>query len=448
MEVLRHDFIADAHRAKLKAASKPELPDLADMRAGELSVTPPEKKRRRSIFSLRSQRVAMIVLILLAAIPAAVFFMPRTPAVRSIPAAHTLVPMPEESATEPAAVAPVPAVPPSDPQAPAIENAPPQKSKATESHQPKAEGKFEDAASEPYSRMDTASLPDGIAVQANDVTGAQLSQQQQQARMAYLSGKLGDAAARATPAALMEEHALRANGAPAGSEQTESSIDGRLPPATVGPYSLRLAAAKGDAVAQFEVASRLAEGKGIDQDLKGAAQWYQRSAAQGFAMAQFRLGTLYERGLGITADQARALTWYQRAAEQGNVKAMHNLAVVAAGRSTPAPDYKLATRWFGEAAERGLTDSQYNLAVLFENGMGTPKDLTQAYKWLLIAAKAGDTDAKGRREALKAKLNPDQLADAEAQASGFRAKAIDQAANDARVAGRSWQAMRPAPTRG
>ena len=44
----------------------------------------------------------------------------------------------------------------------------------------------------------------------------------------------------------------------------------KLPPATVGPFSLRIAAAKGDASAQFEVASRLAEGKGLDQDLKEA----------------------------------------------------------------------------------------------------------------------------------------------------------------------------------
>ena len=85
MEVLRHDFIADAHRAKLKAASQARHGGLepSDLRAGELSVNPkdmPAKPRvRRSIFSFRSQRVAMSLLVLLAAIPAAIFFMPRTP---------------------------------------------------------------------------------------------------------------------------------------------------------------------------------------------------------------------------------------------------------------------------------------------------------------------------------------------------------------------------------
>ncbi len=41
METLRHDFIADAHRAKLKAAAKPDVPGFdPDLRAGELSVNP------------------------------------------------------------------------------------------------------------------------------------------------------------------------------------------------------------------------------------------------------------------------------------------------------------------------------------------------------------------------------------------------------------------------
>ena len=217
--------------------------------------------------------------------------------------------------------------------------------------------------------------------------------------MAYLSGQLGAAAARATPAALMQEQILRNNGGSANvaADEVAPATDGtKLPPATVGPFSLRLAAGKGDASAQFEVASRLAEGKGLDQDLKEAAEWYHRSAASGFAMAQFRLGTLYERGLGVRRDAARAQSWYERAAAQGNVKAMHNLAVLAASRS-PKGDYESAARWFTAAAEHGLADSQYNLAVLYENGMGVTKDMQKAYTWLLLAAKQGDKDAAARR---------------------------------------------------
>ncbi len=90
MNVLRHDFIADAHRAKLKAASKLDgmgkMGNLGETRMSE-GGTPAEEeskpvpatgRARRSFF--KSPRVLMSILTLLAMIPAAVFFMPRTPA--------------------------------------------------------------------------------------------------------------------------------------------------------------------------------------------------------------------------------------------------------------------------------------------------------------------------------------------------------------------------------
>jgi localization factor PodJL len=447
MEVLRHDFIADAHRAKLKAASKPDIAsEHSDLRAGELSVSPkdvPTKARgRRSIFSFRSQRVALSLLVLLAAIPAAIFFMPRSPApqIDAVPTAIE-APLPKQVEAAPAMAPPAdvaPEMPDAPDAAPPAMNAPPKQTKQVVP--PLEKGEFEDvnASGAP---VDTASLPDGIAMQDNDASGHQLAQLNEQARMAYLSSQLGAAAAKATPAALMEEHIIRRNGGTASvadDEVTPANDDSKLPPATVGPFSLRLAAAQGDASAQFEVASRLAEGKGLDQDLKEAAQWYQRAAASGFAMAQFRLGTLYERGLGVKPDASRAQVWYERAAAQGNVKAMHNLAVLAAARA-PKGDYEGAARWFNAAADFGLADSQYNLAVLYENGLGVAKDMQQAYKWLLLAAKSGDKDAAGRRDALKPKMSKGDLAAAQDQAATWRAKAMWQLANDARVAGQAWR---------
>lgn len=441
IEVLRHDFIADAHRAKLKAASKPDAMLDADMRAGELSVGAREtpKPRRRSIFSFRSQRVAMSLLILLAAIPAAIFFMPRTSAPIDVDIPASVMTAPSHDGAAPAAepmdAAPMDAAPivPAVPTIVPPLNAPSKQTRQDGSVDPR--GEFEDANGSAAS-IDTASLPDGIAMQEAHASGPQLAQMSDQARMAYLSGQLGLAAAKSTPASLMEEQLVR-QGSNAGSNPDEPG-PAKLPPAMVGPYSLRVAAAQGDASAQFEVASRLAEGKGPDQDLIEAAQWYQRAAAQGFPMAQFRLGTLYERGLGVKADPQRAQIWYERAASQGNVKAMHNLAVLIAARA-PKADYKAAARWFVAAAEYGLSDSQFNLAVLYENGMGVTKDVQEAYKWMLLAAKSGDKDATARRDALKAKLTPEQLAAAETQAEGWQSKRITGMANDARLAGQAWQ---------
>jgi localization factor PodJL len=445
METLRHDFIADAHRAKLKAASKPDFMG-SDLRAGELitgSREVPPKAKRRSIFSFRSQRVAMSLLVLLAAIPAAIFFMPRTTSARmdAIPTAATVAPAPkraEQLPTPPAQIVPMDAEPmePGNPNAapPATDGPSRQTNQGVLPLERQGSRQYEDVNAS-GSSIDTASLPNGIMMQPANANGQQLASLNEQARMAYMSSQVGVAAARATPASLMEERVLRQNGA--GEDASATGGAPKLPPATVGPFSMRLAAAQGDASAQFEVASRLAEGKGLDQDLTEAAQWYQRAAANGFPMAQFRLGTLYERGLGVKPDPQRAQIWYERAAAQGNVKAMHNLAVLIA--SQPKGDFKAAANWFTTAAEHGLSDSQFNLAVLYENGMGVKKDPKQAYKWLILAAKSGDKDAAVRRDAVKAKLNAEELAVAETEASTWQSKPITGMANDARLAGQAWR---------
>ena len=226
-----------------------------------------------------------------------------------------------------------------------------------------------------------------------------------------------------------------------------------LPPATVGPLSLRIAAAKGDPSAQFEVGARLAEGKGTQQNFAEAIKWYQRSAQQGFAQAQYRIGTLYERGLGVKTDLARARVWYKRAADQGNVKAMHNLAVLSAGRQTGTPDYATAAQWFTEAAERGLADSQFNLAVLYESGLGVQKDLKQAYKWFAIAARAGDPNTVKRREQVRAQLPSAEMDAAEIMLRDWTSKPQEMMTNDARTAGEAWkqpaaQQAQPLPSDG
>ena len=238
------------------------------------------------------------------------------------------------------------------------------------------------------------------------------------------------------PAASAENIALKEPAAaPAAAEGTRVE----LPPATVGPLTLRRAAADGDASAQFEVAARLAEGKGIDQNFKGAIEWYLRSASHGFAQAQYRIGTHYERGLGVEKDPERARVWYQRAAEQGTVKAMHNLAVLATKRPDGKPDYAEALRWFTDAAQYNLPDSQYNLAILHESGLGVPQDPKAAYFWFSLAARNGDKEAIKRKESVKALLSADALAAAETEIRGFRGKPQIPLANDARVAGELWK---------
>ncbi len=303
--------------------------------------------------------------------------------------------------------------------------------------------------------------PKGITLQIGKdrPTPAQLEHLERQQAMATLSSRLGAAATTTapTPISLVPEQPtaepVTPAGVPGGEAPTAARAMQELPPATVGPLSLRIAAAKGDPSAQFEVGARLAEGKGTQQNFAEAIKWYQRSAQQGFAQAQYRIGTLYERGLGVKTDLARARVWYKRAADQGNVKAMHNLAVLSAGRQTGTPDYATAAQWFTEAAERGLADSQFNLAVLYESGLGVQKDLKQAYKWFAIAARAGDPNTVKRREQVRAQLPSAEMDAAEIMLRDWTSKPQEMMTNDARTAGEAWkqpaaQQAQPLPSDG
>ena len=213
----------------------------------------------------------------------------------------------------------------------------------------------------------------------------------------------------------------------------------QLPPVTIGPFSLRHAAAKGMPAAQFEVAARFAEGRGVRQDLKSAVVWYQRAASKGYAPAQYRLASMYERGFGVKTDIERAKIWYARAAEQGVVKAMHNLAVLSAGRNGTPPNYALATKWFTAAAQHGLMDSQFNLAIMYDGGLGVTRNPALAYKWFSIAARSGDAEAAKRRDKLRSELKADQVKRIDAEVTMWRPQVADIGINDMRVAGETWK---------
>ena len=52
-----------------------------------------------------------------------------------------------------------------------------------------------------------------------------------------------------------------------------------------------------------------AHGRGIEQDEKAAAEWYQRAADQGLASAQDRLAATYSEGRGVPKSDKEAYYW-------------------------------------------------------------------------------------------------------------------------------------------
>ncbi|MDX7952443.1 hypothetical protein P7D22_14835 [Lichenihabitans sp. Uapishka_5] len=240
------------------------------------------------------------------------------------------------------------------------------------------------------------------------------------------------------PAPAAERGASLTDPTPTGSLPAAASID--MAGLTGLGQGLKDLAASGDAKAQFEVAARLSEGRGLVRDPKLSALWFERAAKQGLAPAQYRLGSMYEKGVGVSADQALAVAWYEKAAGQGNVRAMHNLAVMSAEGAGAKSDYGKALSWFTKAASYGVRDSQFNLAVLLARGLGGPQNLGQSYAWFSAAATQGDSDAVLKRDAVAAKLDAKALAEAKSIVASFHALTPDAATNDVAPPAGGWDA--------
>jgi len=445
IDEMRHNLIAEAHRAKLRAASKQEDAIEAEelVASNDDSEAPKTKRASRKFGSMilpsagmSAWRALVGALALLIVLPVAFFLMPHLASDADVIVA-------------PEAVQSIPALQgDSETGARGIgsgsEVAPTQTNKMPAASG--SEGEIDNDAGEVApmaspARVDTAVIPRGIVLQAQaNPSSIEFAWARKAQAKASLPNPLDIAVANERSATLLQEHSLAQR---AGSDQPNGLMltgagNSLKLPREIGSASLRKAATQGVASAQFEVGALLAKGDVTDQNLEAAARWYHRSASQGFAMAQYRLATLYERGLGVKADLARAQVWYGRAAQQGNLKAMHNLAVLSIGRQGRTADYTIAAQWFSQAAEHGLADSQYNLGVLYESGLGVRRDLKQAYKWMLLAAKAGDKQTERRSKTLSAKLSKKDRAEAEKLADRWRAKAADPMLNDARVAGQAW----------
>jgi localization factor PodJL len=230
---------------------------------------------------------------------------------------------------------------------------------------------------------------------------------------------------------------------PAPAPARSSSGVERLPPTFSNV--LRTAAGKGDPGAQYEIAQRFADGRGVPQNLAEAADWFDRAAKQGRVVAQFRLGGFYEKGFGVKKDLEAARRLYTAAAEAGNAKAMHNLAVLYAEGLDGKPDYPTAGKWFRQAAGYGLTDSQYNLGILFARGIGVETNLPEAYKWFALAAREGDKEAANKRDDVAGRLDPRLLAAAKLEVQSWTAQEQPEIAIQALVPQGGWDPIMPMP---
>ena len=124
---------------------------------------------------------------------------------------------------------------------------------------------------------------------------------------------------------------------------------------------------------------------------------YELAAAQGNAFAQFNLGAMYDNGRGVTEDKAEAVKWYRLAAAQGSVLAQFNLGVMYDKGEGVAQDLIQSYKCLYLASREASS-------LAWKRGTPTPADV-RADKY---------------KETLKLKLTPEQFSEIEKSQNKFR----------------------------
>jgi TPR repeat protein len=156
----------------------------------------------------------------------------------------------------------------------------------------------------------------------------------------------------------------------------------------------KLAARDGEPEALNMVGRCFELGWGVRSDLGEAARWYRRAADKGHDWGQFNLATLLAQGRGVPLDVPAALSLLVRSARSGNAKAMNMIgcyreASAAAKRPTSA------LHWYRWAAERGCFRGQFRHGRhLVKTGRGA-----DGLHWLRASLSQAPEDY--RREALE-----------------------------------------------
>jgi TPR repeat protein len=152
-------------------------------------------------------------------------------------------------------------------------------------------------------------------------------------------------------------------------------------------------------------------------DFSAARADFLPAAEHANPVAQYWMGHMEEHGLGSKQRSGiKAAYWYRTAARQGYTLAEQALGEMYFSGLAVPQDYVQARKWFTRAAHDGYATAQYDLGRLWEKGWGGRKSLIRAYVWDDLAASHGNFDAQRARDAIRDKLTPDQLNEAQSLA--------------------------------
>lgn len=159
---------------------------------------------------------------------------------------------------------------------------------------------------------------------------------------------------------------------------------------------LQADAERGSIKQEIELGAAYFAGRGVPQDEKRAAYWYEKAANAGDPAAQEQIGYFYEAGIGVARDPARAARWFQRAVAGGLIRAKVNLAIAYLMGEGVNQDAAMAEDLFRRAYAQGNGMAAYYLGEMYFYGKGVVRDEAAGEHWYEAGVKRHDPRSEFR----------------------------------------------------
>jgi tetratricopeptide (TPR) repeat protein len=153
--------------------------------------------------------------------------------------------------------------------------------------------------------------------------------------------------------------------------------------------TLRQKAENGDPHAQFDLAVKLRDGKGVSKSDSEALRWAHQSADLGNADAMDFIGLAYLRGAVVERNTEIAFGYFKAAANE-SVQAAFNLGQCYYGAQGTEQDCAKGLEWWEKAAAKGHGRAAAAAAMAFHAGEGVPRDPSKARSLTERAADLGN----------------------------------------------------------
>ncbi len=159
----------------------------------------------------------------------------------------------------------------------------------------------------------------------------------------------------------------------------------------------------GDATVSWsDIGDKFHDGIGVPQCYELAVRYYEKDS--GSSWAQSQLGWHYEYGKGVEVDMKKAAEYYQLSADGGSSWSQNKLGICYEEGQGVQQSYDIAAYYYMKAAKNGNRDAQWNIGRMCENGTGVPKSLMEAIDWYHKAADRGHKNAKMSLEEIEAMI--------------------------------------------